>query len=50
MMEEDDLENGPAGLEALRQKASQANVTPGVPSTASTHALPGATEQEGKTA
>ena len=48
-MEEDDLENGPSGIDALRQKARQANVTPGVPNKASTQALPGKTEQEGET-
>ena len=50
MMEEDDPEKGPAGIEALRQKASQANVTPGVPPPASTQALPSETKQEGETA
>ena len=48
-MDEDDPENGLSGMDALRQKARQANATTGGPSTAPSQALPGATEQEGET-
>ena len=45
MMEEDDPDKGPAGIEALGQKASQA-----VSSTGIHPSPPGATEQGGETA